>query len=188
MPRAVCVSDLSPFQRHLIGTWTNDILLRNEKGLPLSFNVMPLPQIQPPPNRALGGSQYGGFILKNFAFCETIRFAGCACDDGSGKYDPQALAAVASAPNRGGAYTQTSQAVFYDQQVKFAEGPAINQVVHIENGAWLYFGSALQMSEPYGNNPLEHWNPCSNSHLTSPLQNRSRFRTETRCSLWAMWT
>lgn len=158
MPKAIPASKLPLFQCLLIGTWANDNELRDKEGRPLSFNVMPLPQVEQPPDRTMPvGVQYGGFILKNFAFCETIRFNGSnQKTDPPQHQDPEALAVVASAPNRGGTYTQTSQAVFYDQQVMFAEGPGCGTVVHVENGAWLYFASAPQMAEPYGNTPIEN--------------------------------
>lgn len=158
MPRAIPASQLPLFQCLLIGTWASDNELRDGDGLPLSFNVMPLPQVEAPPDRTMPpGTEYGGFILKNFAFCETIRFNGSnQATDPPRHRDPEALAVVASAPNRGGTYTQTAQAVFYDQQVMFAEGPGCGTVVHVENGAWLYFASAAQMSEPYGDTPVEN--------------------------------
>jgi hypothetical protein len=156
MPKAIPSSQLAMFQCLLIGTWANDDELRDKGGLPLSFNVMPLPQTEPPPLRpVIPGTKYGGFILKNFAFCETIRFNGSiVTTDPPQHQDPAALAVVASAPNRGGSYTQSSHAVFYDQQVKFAEGPDANKVVHVENGAWLHFGSEKQQIEPYGTQTL----------------------------------
>ena len=164
MPMAVSASQLADFQCRLIGTWTNNEELSDpDRNVPLSFNVMPLPQIQDQPNRPSGGD-FGGFILKNFAFTETIRFNGSAKpEDPPEHQDPDALAVVASAPNRGGSYTQSSHAIFYDQQVQFAEGPQgpassieIGQIVHVENGAWLHFGSENQVLGPYllGSGPL----------------------------------
>jgi hypothetical protein len=163
MPNAVFAAELAEFQCLLIGTWTNEDdkeLIDPKTKLPLSFNVMPLPQIElqkrvnpqppPPPNTA-----YGGFILKNFAFTETIRFNGSAKnkDEPKQHQDPAALAVIAGAPNRGGSYTQFSHAVFYDQQVKFAEGPAAHMIVHVENGAWLHLDSIRQVLGPYELNP-----------------------------------
>ncbi len=125
MPYEVKSQELAEFQRRLIGTWENDpALLEGEK--PLSFNVMPLPQITPQPGRAKqeGATEYGGFILKNFSFTEKLRFNGTAGkEDPADQQDPGALAVVAGAPNRGGTYTQFAHAVFYEQQVRFAEGP-----------------------------------------------------------------
>ena len=140
------------FQQLLIGTWTNDDELVDGDGRPLSFNVMPLPQVdeQPRPAPAEGGSEYGGFILKNFAFTETIRFNGTNNKDDAAHQDPEAVAVVAGAPNRGGRYTQLAHSVFYEQQVRFAEGPEAGKIVHLENGAWIHLGSAEQNRGPYG--------------------------------------
>jgi hypothetical protein len=162
MPRAIAAGNLAVFQYLLIGTWENpdDELTYHDAPrnltLPLSYNVMPLPQKAVPPDRPdIGGTDYGGFILKNFSFKETIRFNGSNKpeDERLGHYDPEALAVVASAPNRGGTYTQASHAIFYDQQVRFAEGPDADKVVHVENGAWLHLGSEEQLSGPYSNSP-----------------------------------
>lgn len=152
MPYGVTVKDsgLAEFQQRLIGTWENDPELTDGK-TPLSFNVMPLPQRESQPGRKKQkGAKYGGFILKNFAFTERIRFNGTAGkEDPPDLQDPQALATVAGAPNRGGSYTQFAHSVFYEQQVHFAEGPEAGKIVHIENGAWLQLGSTHQNIGPY---------------------------------------
>lgn len=162
MPSAVYAADLAEFQCLLIGTWINDLKDKNlvdEKGLPLSFNVMPLPQIEPqkrlnPQPPPLPNTQDNGFILKNFRFTETIRFNGSAKkDDPEAHQDPEAIAVIAGAPNRGGSYTQFAHAVFYDQQVKFAEGPAATKIVHVENGSWLHLDSLRQVLGPYELDP-----------------------------------
>lgn len=132
-----------PFQ-HLVGRWMNRPLpngSNNEGGQsnPLSYNVMPLPQNTPQPNQP----DYG-YILKNFTYYETVQFN-----------DRTAIATPVNAPNRGGNYTQNSFALFYDQQVHFAEGPAIEQIVHEENGAWLYLTTAAQTIGPYSRNGTE---------------------------------
>ena len=142
---------LAEFQQRLIGTWENDPELTEGKR-PLSFNVMPLPQTVPQPGRKSqkGAKKYGGFILKNFAFTERIRFNGTSGKaDPTDLQDPGALAVVAGAPNRGGSYTQFAHTVFYEQQVRFAEGPEAGKIVHIENGAWLQLGSTHQNVGPY---------------------------------------
>ncbi|MEX6505734.1 hypothetical protein [Jiella sp. M17.18] len=155
MPYAIKASDLADFQCQLIGTWENcdELVFQDgDKTLPLSYNVMPLPQKPAPTGRTMpSGSIYGGFILKNFSFNETIRFNGSNQKDSEPPrhYDPEALAIAASAPNRGGTYTQSSHVVFYDQQVRFAEGPDAGKVVHVENGAWLHLGSVRQLDGPY---------------------------------------
>lgn len=153
MPYAIPSGDLALFQCLLIGTWVNDEKLIDDEGRPLSYNVMPLPQkdkqVRIPPDVL----QYGGFILKNFVFTETIRFNGAEGSEKEEHNDPQALAVVAGAPNRGGTYTQFAHAVFYDQQVRFAEGPADGEIVHVENGAWLHLGSKEQGLGPYEMGP-----------------------------------
>ncbi len=110
MPYAIPAKKLADFQCYLIGTWTNlnvEELIDPERGLPLAYNVMPLPQVAPQPGRPLTG-RFGHFILKNFAFTETIRFNGSAePDDSPDHRDAEALAVAASAPNRGGSYTQS---------------------------------------------------------------------------------
>jgi hypothetical protein len=153
MPCAVPSNDLALFQCLLIGTWTNDKALTHE-GKPLSFNVMPLPQKDPQITRPSNqqNPDYGGFILKNFTFTETIRFNGSAKKGDPDHQDPEAVAVVAGAPNRGGSYTQFAHAVFYEQQVHFAEGPDKGKIVHIENGAWLHLGSLQQVLGPYDPN------------------------------------
>lgn len=166
MPYASKASELAEFQCMLIGSWSNEpskldaasrqklFHKRQPDGaeVPLSYNVMPLPQVDPQgPRNATG--KYGGFILKNFAFTETIRFNGAHASNDPQHDDPAALAVVAGAPNRGGSYTQFAHAVFYDQQVQFAEGPANGSIVHVENGAWLHLGSRPQLGGPYDKGP-----------------------------------
>ena len=140
MPYASHVSDLAFFQQKLIGTWKNDGVPLGKDGKPLSYNVMPLPQVEP----QKGYPCCLGYILKNFTFTETIRFN-----------DPKAITIPALAPNRGGRYTQNSHALFYDQQVYFAEGPGKGNTVHVENGAWLHLTSAAQPLGPYNNVPAK---------------------------------
>lgn len=151
MPEACKSSDIAMFQCLLIGTWQN-VKDLSHGGRPLSYNVMPLPQVDDQTTRPPDGTlKYGGFILKNFSFVETIRFNGSAKkNDDKHHQDPEALAVVAGAPNRGGSYTQFAHAVFYDQQVRFAEGPAAGKIVHVENGAWLHLGTRPQLIGPYG--------------------------------------
>lgn len=155
MPKQADNTSLAEFQQLLIGTWENDREL-SENGKPLSYNVMPLPQDADQPGRPPepGASQYGGFVLKNFSFVETIRFNGSASKgDSANEQDPGAVAVAASAPNRGGTYTQTAHAIFYEQQVRFSEGPDQGQIIHIENGAWLHLASQAQQIGPYTDGP-----------------------------------
>lgn len=158
MPFACKASDLSEFQCLLIGTWSNVGVPRDNPEQPLSYNVMPLPQRDVPQRIGLGpGNMYGGFILKNFRFTEEVRFNGSdpATDPVLHHKDAGALAVTGAAPNRGGAYTQLPHALFYEQQVRFAEGPDDGKIVHLENGAWLHFGSQDQENGPYrDNNPF----------------------------------
>jgi hypothetical protein len=119
-----------------------------KQGKPLSYNVMPLPQVEP----QKGYPCCLGYILKNFSFTEELRFNG-SNDPKDPHYDPNALAIAALAPNRGGRYTQDSHALFYEQQVKFAEGPQSGNVVHVENGAWLRLSSVPQPLGPYNDIP-----------------------------------
>ncbi len=128
----------------LVGTWTNRPLPNapdsaGGQSNPLSYNVMPLPQNSPQP----GKPDYG-YILKNFTYYETLQFN-----------DKAAVATPVTAPNRGGNFTQNPFALFYDQQVRFAEGPNVEQIVHEENGAWLYLTTAAQTIGPYSKNGTE---------------------------------
>lgn len=119
---------LGPLE-HLVGTWTNKDNPNTGKGgqdSPYSYNLMPLPQVDP-------SSPYG-YILKNFSYYEEITFS----------------AIHGTAPNRGGLGTQVSNTLFYEQRVYFAEGPGKDQLVHAENGSWLYITDAQQKVGPYG--------------------------------------
>ena len=139
MPTAAIPGGLAPFQTLLEGTWTNQVLpnAKNGEGSPanpLSYNVMPLPQT--PPN----------YILKNFTYFETIKFNSDAD-----------IAIPATAPNRGDTNLQAPTALFYDQLVEFAEGPGVNTVVHVENGAWLNLQTGNALVGPYA--PVVLQNP-----------------------------
>ncbi|WP_053714732.1 heme-binding protein [Saccharothrix sp. NRRL B-16348] len=139
MPLKAQIADLSRFQQLLVGTWTNQNLPGTTKGDqtdPYSYNVMPLPQ-QSPQN----GNDFG-YILKNFRYYETIVFK-----------DTDDVASPVTAPNRGGTYQQTPYVLFYDQQIRFAEGPGIDTIVHEENGAWLHLQTEKQQIGPYATSP-----------------------------------
>lgn len=88
-----------------------------------------------------------GYILKNFKYTEKLKF--------NDNNPENTLAIAAEAPNRGGRVTQNARVIFYEQQVKFAEGPAGPQnrdgaqVVHVENGAWLWLPRFVQQPGPY---------------------------------------
>ena len=117
---------------------------------PLSYNIMPLPQQSPSPT---GDKGYSGFILKNFTYFETVRFNSCMDTTGE-------VALSVLAPNRDTTYQQDARALFYSQQVHFAEGPGTkgsgaDSVVHVENGAWLYLYSVEQPIGPYGSQGQE---------------------------------
>ncbi|HMW72806.1 MAG TPA: heme-binding protein [Cellvibrionaceae bacterium] len=120
---------LGPLQ-YLIGTWTNKNLPGTTKGgpdSPYSYNVMPLPQIDP--------SSPTGYILKNFSYYEELTFT----------------AIHGNAPNRGGSGQQVAYTLFYEQRVYFAEGPNKDALVHAENGSLLYLLDTVQPLGPYGN-------------------------------------
>lgn len=144
---------LAAFQEELVGQWENKNLPGSTKGglkEPLSYNIMPLPEKGNP----------NGYILKNFKYTERIRFNDCK--------DKTTLAIGAGAPNRGGLTTQTVKALFYEQQVRYAEGPGGPehkggaQVVHVENGSWLYLPIYVQQPGPYPLTPLDA-EPVSNA-------------------------
>ena len=141
MPYSANVGDLALFQQKLLGTWSNDGVPKGKDGKPLSYNVMPLPQVE----KQASYPCCLGYILKNFTFTETIRF--------NNANNNCSIATPATAPNRGGRYSQIANAVFYDQKVFFAEGPQANWPVHIENGAWLWLTSSPQPLGPYNNTP-----------------------------------
>jgi len=135
------VGDLHVVQQILAGTWSNDGVCRKD-GTPYSYNVMPLPQEDPEP---LYTGIHKGYILKNFMYTETISFH-------SNKEVPKGadiVAPPAAAPNRGFKDRQVPEAMFYDQVVKFAEGPKNGKEVHIENGAWLYLPYYEVVNGPY---------------------------------------
>lgn len=148
MPKAVDPIELSIFQQQLIGTWTNQILPGTGKGdetSPYSYNIMVLPQDSPQ-----SPTQDLGYILKNFTYYEKIRFNGPG---------PEFITVPGTAPNRGGDYQQTPYALFYDQQVEFAQGPDCGKIVHLENGAWLHLQTEKQPIGPYGDKPVEPGEP-----------------------------
>lgn len=136
MPYSIDVDKLHTMQRLLAGTWSNKGAMKQEgegKECPYSYNVMPLPQIEPEP-AYYSGKNHPGYILKNFRYTESVTFH-------SGKDSSTASDVVAgpgAAPNRGQEHRQVPKAMFYDQVVYFAEGPEVGEVVHVENGAWLY--------------------------------------------------
>lgn len=116
--------------KYLLGTWTNQNLPGTGRGgpqAPYSYNVMPLPQVDP--------SSPLGYILKNFSYYEELTFT----------------AIHGNAPNRGGTGQQVAYALFYEQRVYFAEGPNKDALVHAENGSLLYLADAKQPLGPYGN-------------------------------------
>lgn len=93
---------------------------------PYSYNVMPLPQVDP--------SSQEGYILKNFSYYEELIFS----------------AIHGTAPNRSGSGTQVANTLFYEQRVYFADGPNKDALVHAENGSWLYLTDRKQFVGPYG--------------------------------------
>ena len=116
MPTAMTKDNFAEFQQHLMGTWTNQTFPGSKQGgtdNPLSYNIMPLPQKSLSPT---GSKGYSGFILKNFTYFETIRFNSNMDTTGE-------VALSVLAPNRDTTYQQDARALFYSQQVHFAEGP-----------------------------------------------------------------
>lgn len=133
MPYAASTNQLAEFQQHLIGAWKNENFGTDSHGHPvggqdnpLSYNIMPLPERADP----------DGYILKNFKYYELLNFS-------------DTIAVMAEAPNRGGLVSQNCRAIFYEQQVLFAEGPGANKIVHVENGAWLWLPRFVQQPGPY---------------------------------------
>ncbi len=125
---AAPTTSLGPLE-HLVGTWTNKNNPHTKRGgttSPYSYNLMPLPQVDP--------SSPFGYILKNFSYYEEITFS----------------AIHGTAPNRGGLGTQVANTLFYEQRVYFAEGPDKDKLVHAENGSWLYMTDRKQLIGPYG--------------------------------------
>lgn len=144
------IDNMHPFLRQIKGVWSNRGLPRQDNGLPYSCNVMPLPQERAEPGLTI---QHDGYILKNFTYTEVITFHGHP-----DAHDPETTptsALPAAAPNRGYQFRQVPNALFYDQIVRFAEGPAYDQkkgvgsVVHVENGAWLQLQKQPVAYGPY---------------------------------------
>ncbi|MDB5692471.1 MAG: hypothetical protein JWO81_1534 [Alphaproteobacteria bacterium] len=128
---------LGPLQ-HLVGTWTNQNLAGTNRGgpdSPYSYNLMILPQVDP--------SSPEGYILKSMPYYEEITFA----------------AIHGTAPNRGGLGTQVSNTLFYEQRIYIAAGPAKDQLVHAENGSWLFLSDRQQYVGPYGDTPIPNSSP-----------------------------
>jgi hypothetical protein len=145
MPYAAQISILAEFQKELVGNWKNKNFGKDDSGQqvggeanPLSYNIMPLPEAH----------DADGYILKNFKYHERLKFN----DDD----DQNTLAIAAEAPNRGGLVSQNARALFYEQQVRFAEGPAVGNVVHVENGAWLWLPRFVQQEGPYPTTPIDN--------------------------------
>ena len=137
MPLAAQNNMLAVFQQQLIGNWTNQNFGIDTHGNPvggvqnpLSYNIMPLPEQRDP----------NGYILKNFKYYEMLNFN-------------DTIAIAAEAANRGGLVSQQCKALFYEQQVLFQEGPKANNVVHVENGLWLWLPRYVQQVGPYPPNP-----------------------------------
>ncbi len=128
------IKQLGPLQ-YLLGTWTNKEY-NQDTGAPYSYNLMPLPQAVNTGGDP-SGTRPAGYILKNFKYYEEITFS----------------AISGAAPNRGGDYTQTANVIFYEQRVYFAEGPDKDQLVHAENGSWLYLDTGPQPEGAYNQGP-----------------------------------
>jgi len=117
---------------HLIGTWRNSaigVAGRGGPDNPFSYNLMILPQAP----TADPDAPYG-YILKSMSYYEEISFS-------------QIHGAAA---NRGGAGTQVSNALLYEQRVYISDGPAKDTLVHFENGIWGFLEPMAQALGPYG--------------------------------------
>lgn len=134
---------------HLIGTWTNQNLGDTDTGgttSPYSYNIMPLP--------TKSTSTPAGYILKNFKYYEEITFSPIN----------------GMAPNRGGDYNQNANVLFYEQRIYFADGPGKDQLVHAENGSWLFLVTGPQSEKPYASQPIvSHVGPIPPQPLTSNI-------------------
>jgi hypothetical protein len=131
-PNPPVLQSVGPLE-YLVGTWRNVNIGTSGRGGPLepfSYNLMSLPQAP-----AAGPSSPFGYILKSMSYYEEITFS----------------KVFGTAPNRGGAGTQTSNALVYEQRVYIADGPAINNLVHFENGIWGFLQPTAQLVGPYGN-------------------------------------
>jgi hypothetical protein len=103
----------------LVGNWNSQPAAPNElKG----YNVMPLPQATAP----------NMFIVRDFGYYEELTIG----------------TINGNAPNRGGVVQQNCAVLFYDQRVYFGEGSPQNQLVHAENGSWLYLTMHPQLQGP----------------------------------------
>jgi hypothetical protein len=145
MPIAATDNMLNAFQLALQGTWANQALpgAPDDEGSadnPLSYNVMPLPQMSSP----------SGYVLKNCRVSEVVMF------NPGNDVDPNVVAVPTAAPNRGALSLQIPTALYYEQQVRFAGGgPGVAalpqpQVVHTENGSWLNLITGDKLTGPYG--------------------------------------
>jgi|GEM_PF-744860 len=141
-------ANLGPLQ-HLIGTWTNQNLPSQNSGgpdSPYSYNVMPLPQMDP--------TSPQGYILKNFRYYEELTFT----------------AIHGNAPNRSGTGQQVAYTLFYEQRVYFAEGPNKDALVHAENGSLLFLQDSKQPLGPYGNGDNPGLGTMTVQGSTAPTQ------------------
>ena len=115
-----------------IGTWRNANIGASGVGgpaSPFSYNLMILPQAP----TADPASPFG-YILKSMSYYEELTFS-------------QIHGAAA---NRGGAGTQVSNALLYEQRVYISDGPAKDTLVHFENGIWGFLEPMAQALGPYG--------------------------------------
>ena len=115
-----------------IGTWRNANIAgsgRGDPSSPFSYNLMVLPQAP----SADPASPFG-YILKSMSYYEELTFS-------------QIHGAAA---NRGGAGTQVSNALLYEQRVYISDGPAKDTLVHFENGIWGFLEPMAQALGPYG--------------------------------------
>ena len=116
----------------LIGTWRNANIAgsgRGDPSNPFSYNLMILPQ-----SPTADPASPFGYILKSMSYYEELTFS-------------QIHGAAA---NRGGAGTQVSNALLYEQRVYISDGPAKDMLVHFENGIFGFLEPMAQLVGPYG--------------------------------------
>ena len=182
MPRAITTGELALFQCLLIGTWKNDEKLTSTAG-PLSYNVMPLPQmdpqtghrtrhqirrlhpeeLQPSRKRSASTAAPRTMILPNIGIPRRWR---------SSPARRTAAGTTRSSPTPCSTISRSGSPKGRGRRARF---------VHVENGAWLHLGSGKQRWVPTTSARPIATGRCSPSRPTSPSPSRSRCRMAIRC-------